>query len=553
MTGKNQHYVPRVFLRGFLIEGAGEKVWKFRQGLDKPVINSIGDVSSSEYFYSAATQDGVETLDSRLADYEAEHLTKSLGVIRALSEGTITNPQVVCDVAAHLVRRSSFFRDMGRHIFTEMSEKVNVLSEVLSEGVENMDHIIPPRFFELLVEQELLENVRGDLDISPETVAKIAYFFLRENSGNWNVLYRDTLKNGSDFFSKNSKKLPSYAHKKILDYDFKGEKLGLYFRKMTWKVCDFLEEHIILPDCICIARSLEGDWLPLEMLGTEEISCIAFPVSSTRIIFGFFDSPPIMSVANFNELAARCCAHEFLASKQTGDLSKCVDLIGTKMSANTKAIVEVSGDQLNILSKLPLDNTKDGDCYDTDYDALIGTFSESLYMTFIQCREVSDNDFDDLSELERTLISFLKSSYCKGVEARRSYRVQGDHWLLFVTIYNIVSEVLAAITQFLCNRRKIQPVADLGANLREYLVSSGLELWWALFDKDLFANFSESTDAGSLSSRIFVNSHIERLFLSFGVLIESPMGDEGGTVKMCVPLSTDYKYLANLENDDGEF
>lgn len=129
MAGSGQHFIPRHFLKPFVIQDGSDKLWMYRRNLPHPVSVDRGDAAKQKHFYSKPSEDGTPTLDDLITDYET-HVFKLVDALRALKIDEEADPLVVGEVAAHLSIRSA-------HTRTFMMEGAASMAQALRKLVEN--------------------------------------------------------------------------------------------------------------------------------------------------------------------------------------------------------------------------------------------------------------------------------------------------------------------------------------------------------------------------------------------------------------------------------
>lgn len=69
MAGRKQHFIPKHFLKEFVIPNGSYKHWMYRRGLPIPVQVSRGDAAATRDFYSKPATTGAPTLDDLITEY----------------------------------------------------------------------------------------------------------------------------------------------------------------------------------------------------------------------------------------------------------------------------------------------------------------------------------------------------------------------------------------------------------------------------------------------------------------------------------------------------
>jgi hypothetical protein len=98
MAGSGQHFIPRHFLKPFVIQDGSDKLWMYRRNLTHPVPVDRGDAAKQKHFYSKPSKDGRPTLDDLITDYE-KHVFLQVDALRALNIGEEADPRMVGEVA----------------------------------------------------------------------------------------------------------------------------------------------------------------------------------------------------------------------------------------------------------------------------------------------------------------------------------------------------------------------------------------------------------------------------------------------------------------------
>jgi hypothetical protein len=97
-------------LRGFLIPGGeAEQVHVYRKGKARPYPSNIDRVAAESYFYSRPSDDGAQTLDDTITEYE-ERLLPLVQALRVAPPDTPIGSSLAAEVIAHLTTRNAHLR-----------------------------------------------------------------------------------------------------------------------------------------------------------------------------------------------------------------------------------------------------------------------------------------------------------------------------------------------------------------------------------------------------------------------------------------------------------
>lgn len=213
---------------------------------------------------------------------------------------------------------------------------------------------------------------------------------------------------------------------------------------------------------------------------------------------------------------------------------------------NADILTDESLNQLDFLNKSTVAHKADGIRELSKYEEDIGAFNMYISRCFIEIENRHLADCGVSKEFERRLVEMLDTFLETGIKARWEYRINDDLDRFFSDTYRLVLAFLIAFTDFLTRRRRSNSREPWPSDLLLRLQKMGLERWVLLYEKDLFRNFRDVASAENSSNHFFINSHIERLFLLFGVVLEEGQRD-GPPIKVGVPINSDYDNLEQLE------
>jgi len=112
MSGRKQHFIPQVLLRGFARETRGvHRLWVHHRERGSFASN-VQDVAASRDFYSFPGAAGAEpTLDDRITRHE-NRMASDLAFLRQAPPGPLARPEIARAVVTHLAFRTQAMRDL---------------------------------------------------------------------------------------------------------------------------------------------------------------------------------------------------------------------------------------------------------------------------------------------------------------------------------------------------------------------------------------------------------------------------------------------------------
>lgn len=341
MSGKKQHYIPKVLLKGFRAnqKGAYGQALVFKS-TQTPYPASIADIAAQRFFYSEISKDGTQTLDDRITAYE-NRLTLLLNNLLETQHGHQTEPLVAAEVVAHLSVRGAYLREIfssgvGQLVqgFSETwsaPEAARVALQIddpsmssvfwrtMDTEIEKLKHQLPGPFPTPLLRRLLRQYVREDFDslhgqISPsinaalENLVSLAPASIRD------------------------------SHASALGSTLVPDERVAGLATLCWKVFRS-KDSFILPDCVAISLSRDGtSTQPYMMERLEDLSAVMLPIAKDRMLFG---SRPGVSFeeSEFNSEAARCSTTFFVSSEDSENLRELASLIGNTTRSAISSIV----------------------------------------------------------------------------------------------------------------------------------------------------------------------------------------------------------------------
>jgi hypothetical protein len=127
MTGKRQHYIPRLLQRGFLHDPneEAERTWLHRRDAE-PKLVGIRDVGVEDWFYSRKPDGSKRTLDDAITEFEGD-LSATVNALRAMSHQESVNADLAANCVMHLVMRTNHLRNVMSKGFTALVEEIQSL------------------------------------------------------------------------------------------------------------------------------------------------------------------------------------------------------------------------------------------------------------------------------------------------------------------------------------------------------------------------------------------------------------------------------------------
>lgn len=341
MSGKKQHYIPKVLLKGFRANQKGAYGQAFvLKSIQPPYLASIADIAAQRFFYSDISTEGEETLDDRITVYE-NRLALLLKSLLDTQHGHMAEPLIAAEVVAHLSARGAYLRDIFSSGVGQLVEGFSATWKVpetaraalqiddrnmssmfwscLSAEVEKLKPHLPASFPTPLLQRLLRQYVREDFanlhgEISPSINGALT---------NLLSLVPESIRN---------------SHTNALDSTLVPDERVAGLATLCWRVYRS-DSHLVLPDCVAISLSSDGSSVqPYMMERLEEVGSVMLPIAKDMILFGCRQDAEF-DESKFNQHAARCSTTFFVSSEDSEQLRELSRSIGDTTHGAVSSIV----------------------------------------------------------------------------------------------------------------------------------------------------------------------------------------------------------------------
>lgn len=317
MAGRKQHFIPRHFLKEFVIPDGSDKLWMYRRELKKPVPVSRDDAAATRDFYSKPSHPDTPTLDDLITDYE-ENLQHCVDRVRSIPAGSNVPTELISEIVVHLTLRAAYLREFIEEgvlsLITSISEAIENPSDVF-KNVSIPKHRPPDKFDDLLLEQFEKHQVSSYTKISFGAISRLFYIFLRENKDDLYSWIVNEFSKYLDLFKDGLGGVGRKAHINVLEKDLAPAPRKALLEELEWKVVDYPSGDAVLPDCVAIAKDDEG-WGPYLLSSHKSLTLIIIPLSSSKLAVGSTTSIFEEVAKDYNQAARSSCFRFYLSNQQ---------------------------------------------------------------------------------------------------------------------------------------------------------------------------------------------------------------------------------------------
>ena len=318
MTGRKQHHIPQVLLRGFGCKEGGRStlVWVYSATRGKYRSATEGVGSQRDFYSPPATSDQAETLDDRITQYEQQHVGPRVAAFRALEPGMNVDAREAAETVAHLSIRVSHVREAFSSgvidLFTTVEgtfQDPRLLVKLLKVHENPPGRIVRDLIRDAWTKDRVTWMKKG---ITKEGFCRTLLAGLRANG---NTLLADAEPLVSALFMimrQRAAAMTREAHKRALNQGLAPEPRVETLAALTWTVQAGPPLGCILPDCVATALTDDGDCLPLAFTDGDRIGTVAMPLCHDRILVGvrrgtaaFVASEAMLAAASWDFFVAR--------------------------------------------------------------------------------------------------------------------------------------------------------------------------------------------------------------------------------------------------------
>lgn len=375
MSGRKHHFIPQLYLRGFLAPGRGARVWQYRRTSDAPFLGTIKDVGAQRDFYGAPNVDGRAPLDDAITEYELE-LNRHIRYLRSLQEGDIDDSEAVASALIHLIVRARHVRKTMKGFMEQMLDTLASISSDSSilRGWLGLDgDAFNPDLERRLGTALVLSGAEARLGLERATLMRYARYMVRERFDQFHPPDTRRLAPELDGIADNLDEMTEQTHLGILSESLAPERRVAVLAKKRWSIRTSAQP-LILPDCVGMSISSGGAWRPALFVDQTDQVGFVVPLDTERCLIGVASTDTEIDLATHNVNAAACSSEFFVASYKDSALIDLMPSIGaaidrqieeTIASASAEALADLN------LQAEEVSEAESGDDADTTFQAPI--------------------------------------------------------------------------------------------------------------------------------------------------------------------------------------
>ena len=317
MAGRKQHFIPRHFLKEFVIRDGSDTLWMYRRGLTNPVPVSRDDAAATRDFYSKPAVTNAPTLDDLITEYENE-LKFSVEEARAVSAGDTLPAHLISEIVAHLTIRAAYLREFMDAGASELVSSIDTLIHRPTELLESIElprHRAPSKFEKMAIEQFEEHPFSLLTNLTPKAVVRLLYQAIRED---FDLLQKAASNEFAAFlerFKGEFQSMPKKAHTQVLEKELVPGPRKAKLEEFQWRVVDFPSRDAILPDCVAVAEDAKV-WGPYIMADHKSMTRVVVPLSSSKLAVGSVADDWDEVVEIYGRVSRDSCFTFYLANRR---------------------------------------------------------------------------------------------------------------------------------------------------------------------------------------------------------------------------------------------
>jgi hypothetical protein len=130
------------------------------------------------------------------------------------------------------------------------------------------------------------------------------------------------------------------GHVRALEQSLAPEARVDSLARLDWTVEQGEAGGHVLPDCIAVAWTIDGDYLPILFAGLDEIMVVVMPLNHDRLLVGRSGNADAPLPLGLNRVFAECCWDYFIGGARSPDLEALVPTLGSR---TTRWLTETAG------------------------------------------------------------------------------------------------------------------------------------------------------------------------------------------------------------------
>lgn len=291
MAGRKNHFIPRFLLQGFsqYHGSTANYIHAFHYSRGQIKAN-IKDFAAERFFYSERKESGDTSLDDEITAYEAKHAHRLYCDLISKSYGATVDKKQAAEFISHLSMRTAHIRGLFKGFIDHLAQPTRL--KIMAEKVIDQSFIskaggIGPEF-EKLARDEYRLNLfalqgRG---ITEENFVDLAKARAQANLHIFQVAAETTSDLMEKVFLDRGAEVVRSGHVRALRRGVYSENQTAKLQEFSFKITHAPAGGTILPDCVIIAHSPSGEWLPLLIADMTKSDRVILPVSFNKILLG---------------------------------------------------------------------------------------------------------------------------------------------------------------------------------------------------------------------------------------------------------------------------
>lgn len=324
MAGKNQHYIPRMLLRGFSRpsqSGKEQQAYVYRH--NQIFLDNINRIASENYFYSSQSDGTTPILDDKITAYESERIQSRFRVLQNANFDDRVDAEIATEIFTHFCIRQKFQQSIWSDTFSligyivaysALKSPEYVSKKAGIKKVFGVSYLSPKSdLWRSIIENAKQQNFLMFMLSYPITFFFAPYFLKK-------ICEEKTMEEVISHlagFRLDMEKVTTDAFRTHLHQTLESPFEARPYKEWIWQVRRAPAGGLVLPDCVGICLNEGYEFMPIGLLERDTFNkrIVIMPIDSERVLVGINGIVLFPETLDINH-ALVACSHSFFVARE---------------------------------------------------------------------------------------------------------------------------------------------------------------------------------------------------------------------------------------------
>lgn len=333
MTGKRQHYIPRLLLRGFASSAKGRFPQTIVHHKDRRLFRvPVEGIGVESYFYSSGdvSSDPVD-VDQKITEYEQE-IAPIINDYRSTLVNVTVERNIAAEIAVHFAIRTNHIR----RSFASTTEDIAIdlerrlTSPAFVRKYLKVDDPSPSKILRDQIRDGIRQEKsrRGLARIDQGAFEREALRLVRQDFEKMWLQQSPMLSHLFHHIREKTSKIVQISHNRALAKSLSPEARKRSLINFSWSIFIQQENSVLLSDGIALALTKSGKRLPLFFTDDDDVVAVEVPISHDRILVGYSSDYGRDYVPATPDEVAGCSWDYFVSRSEIKNVDELLNKIG---------------------------------------------------------------------------------------------------------------------------------------------------------------------------------------------------------------------------------